>query len=104
MQPFLDLILQSPILIYYSVLNLAVALLYLLDKIKAIGRHWRVSEKTLLLPAVFGGAFGGLLAMLVFRHKTRHSNFWAINSIFAAIHLVILYLLTKNGVIPLLLF
>ena len=102
MQPFLDLIRQSPILIYYTVLNLAVALLYLIDKLKAIGRKWRISEKTLLLPAVFGGAFGGLVGMLVFRHKTGKSNFWAINGIFAAVHLVILFLLTKNGLIPIL--
>ena len=102
MQLFLDSITQSPILLYYAVLNLLVVLLYLVDKIKAIGRRWRIPEKMLLLPAVFGGAFGGLVGMLVFRHKTRHSNFWAINGIFAAIHLVILYLLTKNGLIPLL--
>lgn len=102
MQPFLDVILQSPILLYYTILNLTVALLYLVDKIKAMGHRWRISEKTLLIPAVFGGAFGGLLGMLVFRHKTRHSNFWAINGIFAAIHLLILFLLTRNGLIPLL--
>ena len=93
---------QSPILLYYAILNLFVAVFYLVDKIKAIGRRWLIPEKMLLLPAVFGGAFGGLVGMLVFRHKTRHSNFWAISGIFAAIHLVILYLLTKNGLIPLL--
>jgi len=102
MQPFLDSIMQSPILLYYAILNLFVAVFYLVDKIKAIGRRWRIPEKMLLLPAVFGGAFSSLVGMLVFRHKTRHSNFWAINGIFAAIHLVILYLLTKNGLIPLL--
>jgi len=102
MQPFLDLILNSPILIYYAAINLVVALLYLVDKLKAIGRRWRISEKTLLLPAVFGGAFGGLAGMLVFRHKTRHSKFWAINGIFAAVHLAILFILTRNRLVPLL--
>lgn len=102
MQPFLDSITQSSILLYYAVLNILVAVLYLVDKIKAIGCRWRIPEKMLLLPAVFGGAFGGLVGMLVFRHKTQQSNFWAINGIFAAIHLVILYLLTKNDLIPLL--
>jgi uncharacterized membrane protein YsdA (DUF1294 family) len=76
MKPFLDIIKQSPILLYYVLLNIGVAVLYLVDKIKAIGHHWRISEKTLLLPAVIGGAFGGLVGMLVFRHKTRHANFW----------------------------
>jgi uncharacterized membrane protein YsdA (DUF1294 family) len=102
MQPFLEFITQSPVLIYYAILNLAVAVLYLVDKIKALGHRWRIPEKTLLLPAVIGGAFGGLVGMLVFRHKTRHPNFWAINGIFAAVHLVILYLLAKNGLIPIL--
>ena len=102
MQPFLDVITQLPILLYYAVLNLIVALLYLVDKLKAIGRCWRIAEKTLLLPGMIGGAFGGLLGMLVFRHKTRNSKFWAINGIFAAIHLFILYLLTRNGLIPVL--
>ena len=27
----------------------------------------------------FGGAVGGVLGMLVFRHKTRHWYFWAVN-------------------------
>ena len=102
MQPFLDLILQSPILLYYTVLNLGVALLYLVDKLKALGRRWRISEITLLLPAVVGGAFGGLLGMLIFKHKTRTAKFWGINGIFAAVHLVILYVLTRNGLIPVL--
>ncbi len=100
MQPFLDLILQSPILIYYAVINLVVAVLYLIDKLKAIGRRWRISEKNLLLPAVIGGAFGGLVGMLIFRHKTRNSRFWAINGIFAALHLVILFFLTQNELVP----
>ena len=101
MQPFLESITQSPILLYYAVLNLLVAVLYFVDKIKAIGRRWRIPEKMLLLPAIVGGALGGLVGMLDFRHKARHSNFWAINGIFATLHLVILNLLTKNSLIPL---
>jgi uncharacterized membrane protein YsdA (DUF1294 family) len=62
MQPLLDTlldtILQSPVLIYYTAINLVVALLYLIDKLKAIGRRWRIPEKTPLLLSVFGGAFG----------------------------------------------
>jgi uncharacterized membrane protein YsdA (DUF1294 family) len=90
MHPFLGIIMHSPVLIYYAILNLAVAVLYLVDKIKAFAYRWHIPEKTLLLPAVIGGAFGGLVGVLVFRHKTRHSNFWAINGIFSAVHLVIL--------------
>ena len=100
MQDYLNLIRQSPILTYYLILNLGVALLYFLDKLKAMGRRWRISEKALLLPAIFGGAFGGLLGMQVFRHKTRHSNFWAVNGVFAALHLALLTYLFQKGMIP----
>ena len=36
---------------------------------------WRVPERSLFLPALLGGALGGVLGMQVFRHKTRHWYF-----------------------------
>lgn len=38
-------------------------LLYGIDKYKAIHHHWRVSEKILLIGALFGGSLGAILAM-----------------------------------------
>lgn len=35
----------------------------------------RVPEKKLFLAAACFGAWGGVMAMLVFRHKTRHTSF-----------------------------
>ena len=51
-------------------INLAVLLLYGLDKWKAKNHRWRVSEAALMLAAVFGvvGAYGG---MHLFLHKTQ---------------------------------
>lgn len=40
------------------------------DKHSAIRNTWRIPEKTLLLGALLGGAFGGLIGMFFFRHKT----------------------------------
>ena len=40
---------------------------------------WRIPEKALLLLSFFGGAIGGILGMLLFRHKTKHWYFWFVN-------------------------
>ena len=56
-------------------LNLAVLLLYGLDKWKAKNHRWRVSEAALMMAAVFGvfGAYGG---MHLFHHKTQKPKFY----------------------------
>ena len=36
---------------------------------------WRIPEKTLFLPAILGGALGGVAGMRLFHHKTRHWYF-----------------------------
>ena len=45
------------------------------DKQCAKKNRRRVPEKTLFLAAALFGAFGGTLAMFLFRHKTRHWYF-----------------------------
>ena len=45
------------------------------DKRRARRGRWRISEKALFLPALLGGALGGVLGMQVFHHKTRHWYF-----------------------------
>ena len=56
-------------------INLAVLLLYGLDKWKAKNHRWRVSEAALMMAAVFGvfGAYGG---MHLFHHKTQKPKFY----------------------------
>ncbi|MBP3437643.1 MAG: DUF1294 domain-containing protein [Clostridia bacterium] len=53
--------------------------LYGVDKFKAKKNLWRIKESVLLLFGFLGGALGALLAMYLFRHKTRHWYFWAVN-------------------------
>ena len=47
----------------------------------------RVPEKTLLMLSVIGGAGGGLVGMVLFRHKTKHKNFKSIVPVFFVIWL-----------------
>ena len=49
--------------------------LFGLDKWKAVRKAWRVRERMLLLWAALGGSVGALLAMRLFRHKTRKARF-----------------------------
>ena len=53
--------------------------LYALDKRKAIKGKWRIPEATLLGISFLGGGFGGYLAMLIARHKTKHFYFHIVN-------------------------
>ena len=67
--------LRQPSVLYLLTANLTAFILMGVDKRRARRGEWRVSEKALFLPAVLGGALGGVLGMKVFRHKTRHWYF-----------------------------
>ena len=56
--------------------NLALFLVMGADKRAAKRRSRRVPENSLLALAVLGGSVGGILGMLIFRHKTRHPAFY----------------------------
>jgi uncharacterized membrane protein YsdA (DUF1294 family) len=45
------------------------------DKRLAKKKKTRISEKTLFLTAILGGALGAWLGMYFFRHKTKHWYF-----------------------------
>lgn len=75
---------------YVAVMSIAALLCYGADKLKAIRGGWRISEKTLLTLSIAGGALGGLIGMRLFRHKTRHAYFWAVNYVFLAIHIALI--------------
>lgn len=64
---------------YLGVLSLLALIFYGVDKAKAKANAWRISEKTLLGAGFFGGSVGALLGMKLFRHKTKHWYFWAVN-------------------------
>lgn len=66
-------------LITYAVLSVLALILYGADKAKAKANAWRIPEKVLLGCSFLGGAVGGILGMLLFRHKTKHWYFWLVN-------------------------
>ncbi len=71
--------LTLPLLAFFGIMSLLALVLYGLDKGLAKGRMRRIPEATLLSLSFFGGAAGGLLGMLLFRHKTLHFSFWTVN-------------------------
>ena len=60
---------------YLILINLATFLLFGVDKRRARRQQWRIPEATLLTVAVLGGSIGAILAMQIFRHKTKHPKF-----------------------------
>ena len=60
---------------YLAIINALVLVVYGGDKLFAKLDSWRVPEKVLLLLALLGGSIGALLAMQIFRHKTRPLKF-----------------------------
>ena len=75
--------------LYLLAVNAAAFCLMGTDKRRARRGTWRVSEKALFLPAILGGALGGLLGMRVFHHKTRHWYFRFGFPLLLALHLAL---------------
>jgi len=78
--------------------SLVAFVLYVLDKIKAKLGAWRIPEKILLSFSLLGGAVGGYLAMLLFRHKTRHWYFHAVNIVGLVYQLGLLIFFLIRGI------
>lgn len=64
---------------YLAGMSIIAFVLYKLDKVKAQKKKWRIRESALLLVGFAGGAAGALSGMKIFRHKTKHWYFWAVN-------------------------
>ena len=61
-------------LLYILFINIFSFTLMLIDK-KGYKKKWRISEQTLLSVSFIGGSLGAYLAMILFRHKTKHFKF-----------------------------
>lgn len=64
-----------PYLILIGVASVVLFIVMGADKGLAKAGKRRVPEATLFLLALIGGALGGSLGMLAFRHKTKHVKF-----------------------------
>jgi uncharacterized membrane protein YsdA (DUF1294 family) len=65
-------------ILWIVALGLATFVMYGIDKQQARRSGLRVPENLLHLLALAGGAIGGWLGMLVFRHKIRHPIFYVV--------------------------
>lgn len=68
------------VLAWVAVMSIGAFMAYALDKKLAKRDKRRVPERALLTWSVLGGAAGGLLAMLAFRHKIRFPTFWLVQA------------------------
>ena len=82
-------------LIYVALLSFITLIVYGIDKERAKRGLWRISERTLLTLSFVGGALGGLIAMQLFRHKTKHWYFYAVGVLSIILHIAVAYLLHR---------
>ncbi|MFJ5717271.1 DUF1294 domain-containing protein [Neobacillus sp. NPDC093127] len=61
------------------------------DKKRAKKHEYRISEQTLWLVALFGGAVGATAGMQLYRHKTKHLSFKIGFPFLAGIELVLFF-------------
>lgn len=70
---------------YFIIINLVAFFLFGVDKSRSQQTDARrIRERTLWLSMLFGGSLGALLAMHIFRHKTKKISFQAVAAIILA--------------------
>lgn len=84
------------LLIYLLIINLITFVLFAVDKWKAIHNRWRIRTITLMGFALAGGTVGGLLAMYIFRHKTKTASFTVGLPVMFVVQIVILWCVYKG--------
>lgn len=71
----------------YTVMSVAAAALYALDKRRAsAGRGRRIAERTLHAIEALGGWPGAILARRALRHKTAKASFLVVSWLIVAMH------------------
>ena len=81
------------LILYFFLMNIVTFVTFWIDKNLSKHNQSRVSESTLVLMSALGGAAGGLAAMYLFRHKTRHAKFFLGLPAMLLIHIIIAYLI-----------
>ncbi|WP_308639336.1 DUF1294 domain-containing protein [Paenibacillus silvisoli] len=89
-------LLEKIVLVYWLIMSLYVFALMRTDKKRAVrDRRHRIPERRLLGLSAAGGAIGGLAAMRMFRHKTKHASFATGLPVMAALHIAAVIWLFK---------
>lgn len=76
-------------IIWILALSVIAFIMFAVDKKRAKGHKWRISEATLIFLSVIGGALGAFPAMLIFRHKIRKPLFIITVPAMTLIHIAI---------------
>ena len=84
------------LLLYILFINILSFALMFIDKIKAIRRKWRITEKTLLSVSFIGGSLGSYLAMIFFRHKTNHFKFKYGLPLILILHCILFFIINNK--------
>ena len=87
------------LLIAVAVLNLICFFLMRYDKQCAKKGKRRVPERVLFLSAGCFGALGGVAAMQLFRHKTKHRSFRIVFPLLLVLQLLILFFAAYKGLV-----
>jgi uncharacterized membrane protein YsdA (DUF1294 family) len=74
----------------YFIMNLIGLFIMGADKKRAQKHQYRISENTLWMVAILGGAVGTTAGMQLYRHKTKHTSFKIGFPFLAGIELVLL--------------
>jgi uncharacterized membrane protein YsdA (DUF1294 family) len=81
------------LILYFFLMNIVTFVTFWIDKNLSKHNQSRFSESTLVLMSALGGAAGGLAAMYLFRHKTRHAKFFLGLPAMLLIHIIIAFLI-----------
>ncbi|AZN40946.1 DUF1294 domain-containing protein [Paenibacillus albus] len=82
--------------LYLIIMNIYVFNLMRIDKRRATrDRKHRIPEKTLLGMSLIGGSLGGVMAMRMFRHKTKHLAFSIGMPLMLVLHVALVSLLIR---------
>lgn len=60
---------------YFIIINVIEFILMGLDKFFSIKKMYRIPEIVLLIIPFLGGSIGGIIGMVLFRHKTKKIKF-----------------------------
>ena len=85
-----------PVCIYFAAVSLIAVIMTVHDKKAAKQHKWRVSEASLLLAGLAGGALAELITMKIIRHKTKHIKFMLGLPAAIVFHIVLLYFLFRR--------
>ena len=85
------------LLAYLGIVNFVTFAAFAVDKFAAIEHRSRIRIVTLLGLAFIGGSIGGLLAMYLFRHKTKKDYFTVGIPLIIVMQIVVIFYLMNAG-------